>query len=99
MHLGVYQGQHHNTMQASFLYSFGAESGIVGRSPPMISHTKPLLNCLSLNGGSPVAIKCIIIPKEYISDFFVNLPVSKISGAIKGKTPRIVTFRSCKFTD
>src|SRR6185312_1589953 len=64
--------QHH---PASFLYSSGAESGIVGRSPPIISHIKLLSNCLSLNGGSPVAIKYIIIPKEYTSDFRVNLQV------------------------
>src|SRR6185369_1605935 len=84
---------------ASFLYSSGAESGIDGRSPLIISHAKSLLNCLSLKGGSPVAIKYIMIPKEYTSDFFVNLQVWKTSGAIKGKTPRIVEVDSCEFTD
>src|SRR6185312_16380553 len=84
---------------ASFLYSSGAESGIDGRSPPIISHIKLVSNCLSLNGGSPVAIKCIIIPKEYTSDFFVNLRVWKTSGAIKGKTPRMVEFDSHECTD
>src|SRR6185312_11154669 len=59
---------------ASFLYFSGAESGIDGRSPPIISHTKSLSNCLSLKGG-PVAIKYIMIPKEYMSDFVVNLHV------------------------
>src|SRR6185437_15953201 len=58
---------------ASFLYSSGAESGIDGRSPPIISHAKPLSNCLSLKGGSPVAIKYMTMPKEYTSDFRVNL--------------------------
>src|SRR6185312_6620445 len=68
---------------ASFLYSSGAESGIDGRSPPIMLHTKSLSNCLSLKGGSPVAIKYIMIPKEYTSDFRVNFHVSKTSGAIK----------------
>src|SRR5581483_4001404 len=77
---------------ASFLYSSGAESGIDGRSPPIMLHTKSLSNCLSLKGGSPVAIKYIMIPKEYTSDFFVNLQVWKTSGAIKGKTPRMAEF-------
>src|SRR5690242_15507200 len=60
---------------ASFLYSSGAESGIDGRSPPIISYSKFLSNSLSLKGGSPLAIKYIIIPKEYMSDFLVNLQV------------------------
>src|SRR5438874_12846893 len=60
---------------ASFLYSSGAESGIGGRSPPIISHIKPLSNCLFLKGGSQVAIKYIMIPKEYTSDGSVNLRV------------------------
>src|SRR6185369_17773432 len=77
---------------ASFLYSSGAESGIDGRSPPIISHAKSLSNCLSLKGGSPVATKYITRPKEYMSDFFVNLRVWKTSGAIKGRTPRMVEF-------
>src|SRR5437870_8279714 len=84
---------------ASFLYSSGAESGIDGRSPPIMSHTKSLSNCLSLKGGSPVAIKYLMIPKEYTSDFRVNLQVWKTAGAIKGKTPRMVEFDSCEFTD
>ena len=46
-----------------------AESGIGGHSPPIMSHINSISNCLSLKGGSPVAIKCIIIPKEYTSDF------------------------------
>src|SRR6185312_10475185 len=84
---------------ASFLYSSGAESGIDGRSPPIMSHTKSLSNCLSLKGGSPVAIKYIMIPKEYMSDFVVNLHVWKTSGAIKDKTPRMVELDSREFTD
>src|SRR5207237_7520328 len=84
---------------ASFLYSSGAESGIDGCSPPIISHTKSLSNCLSLKGDSPVALKYIMIPNEYTSDFFVNLQVWKTSGAINGKTPRMVEFDSREFTD
>src|SRR6185437_7670981 len=84
---------------ASFLYSSGAESGIGGRSPSIISRIKLVSNCLSLKGGSPVAIKYIMIPKEYTSDFFVNLRVWKTSGAIKGKTPRMVEFDLREFTD
>src|SRR6185312_16173119 len=83
----------------SFLYSSGAESGIDGRSPYIIPHIKSLSNCLSLKGGSPVAIKYMIMPKEYMSDFWVNLQVWKTSGAIKGKTPRMAEFDSREFTD
>src|SRR6185312_11878604 len=82
---------------ASFLYSSGAESGIDGRSPSIILHTKSLSNCLSLKGDLPVAIKYIMIPKEYTSDFRVNLRVWKTSGAIKGKVPRMVDLH--EFTD
>src|SRR5205809_5252340 len=60
---------------AIFLYSSGAESGIRGRSPSIISRIKLVSICLSLKGGSPVAIKYIMIPKEYTSDFRVNLRV------------------------
>src|SRR6185312_3504517 len=88
--------QHH---LASFLYSSGAESGIGGRSPSIMLHTKSLLNCLFLKGGSPVAIKYIMIPKEYTSDFRVNLQVWKTSGAIKGKTPRMFECDSREFVD
>src|SRR6185312_10917856 len=84
---------------ASFLYSSGAESGINGRSPPIISHTKSLSNSLFRKGGSLVAIKYIIIPKEYMSDFCINLQVWKTSGAIKGRTPRMVDFDSREFSD
>src|SRR5438105_12007448 len=70
--LGRLSGSASQHRSASFLYSSGAESGIVGRSPPIISHTKPLSNSLSLKGGSPVAIKYIIIPREYMSDSCVN---------------------------
>src|SRR6185312_8772487 len=84
---------------ASFLYSSGAESGIDGRNPPIILHIKSPSNCLSLKGGSPVAIKCIIIPKEYTSDFRVNLRVRKTSGAIKDKSPWMFAFDLREFTD
>src|SRR5437764_3940303 len=84
---------------ASFLYSSGAESGICGRSPSIISRIKLASNCLSLKGGLPVAIKYIIIPKEYTSDFRVYLRVWKTSGAIKGISHRMLEFDSHEFTD
>src|SRR5688572_17830851 len=87
--LGRLFGSASQQRSASFLYLSGAESGIVGRSPPTMSHAKSLSNNRSLKGGSPVATKYIIIPKEYISDALVNLRVLKTSGAIKGKTPPI----------
>src|SRR6185436_13866388 len=86
---------------ASFLYSSGVESGIDGHSLSIILHIKLASNFLSLKGGSPVAIKYIMIPKEYMSDFWVYLHILiwKTSGAVKGKTLRMSEFDLCEFTD
>src|SRR6185369_5618607 len=82
--LGRLSGSASRHCSASFLYSSGAEPGITGRNPSQTRIAKHLSNDHSLNGGSPVAIKYIMIPKEYTSDFCVNLQVWKTSGAING---------------
>ena len=92
MHLDDYQGQHHNTAwQVS-----GAESGIVGRSPPIIIAYMKFIKFSISKMVSPVAITYLIMSKEYMSNFFVNLRVWKTSGgAIKGKNNECSTILKC----